>query len=62
MKKFNINLSLLIGIMFIAAMTRLLPHPPNFSPILAIGIFGAAHLQKNGTHYLSLFLLFGLVI
>ena len=47
MKKFNINLSLLIGIMFIAALTRLLPHPPNFSPILAIGIFGAAHFTKK---------------
>jgi len=47
MKKLNINLSLLIGIMFIAALTRLLPHPPNFSPILAIGIFGAAHFTKK---------------
>lgn len=47
MKKLNLNISLLIGIMFIAALMRLLPHPPNFSPILAIGIFGAAHFTKK---------------
>ena len=47
MKKLNINISLLIGIMFVAALMRLLPHPPNFSPILAIGIFGAAHFTKK---------------
>lgn len=47
MKKLNLNISLLIGIMFIAALIRLLPHPPNFSPILAIGIFGAAHFTKK---------------
>ena len=28
-------------------MTRLLPHPPNFSPIAAIAIFGALYLPKR---------------
>ena len=47
MKKLNLNLSLISIIIFIAAATRIFPHPPNFSPIAAIGIFGAAHFTKK---------------
>jgi hypothetical protein len=31
----------LVGLMVLAAMTRLLPHPPNFAPITAMAVFGA---------------------
>lgn len=31
----------------IAAATRLLPHPPNFTPLLAISLFGGAYLQNR---------------
>lgn len=31
----------------IAAFTRLLPHPPNFSPIAAMALFGGAYLSKK---------------
>jgi hypothetical protein len=31
----------LAGLVILAALTRLLPHPPNFAPITAIAIFGA---------------------
>lgn len=32
----------LAGLIVIAALTRLLPHPPNFSPVEAIALFGGA--------------------
>ncbi|NSL86170.1 hypothetical protein ECE50_004980 [Chitinophaga sp. Mgbs1] len=35
-----------IGIIF-AALSRLLPHPPNFAPMMAIGIFGGALFVKR---------------
>lgn len=36
----------LIGIITLAALTRMLPHPPNFTPIAAIALFGAATLKS----------------
>ncbi|HET7358851.1 MAG TPA: DUF6580 family putative transport protein [Rhodanobacteraceae bacterium] len=33
----------LIGLCVVAALTRLLPHPPNFSPVEAIALFGGAY-------------------
>lgn len=41
--KFRIALILIM----VAALTRLLPHPPNFTPLGAIGLFGAAYLQRR---------------
>lgn len=32
----------LAGLIVVAALTRLLPHPPNFSPVAAIALFGGA--------------------
>jgi hypothetical protein len=32
----------LAALIFVAAMSRLLPHPPNFSPVEAIALFGGA--------------------
>ena len=37
----------LTAIIIITALTRILPHPPNFTPIAAIGLFGAAHFTKK---------------
>ncbi|MBK8555036.1 MAG: hypothetical protein IPL65_04345 [Lewinellaceae bacterium] len=34
-----------------AALSRLLPHPPNFTPIAAMGLFGAAYLQRSWMAY-----------
>lgn len=39
-----IALSLLV---LLAAMSRLLPHPPNFTPIAAIALFGAAYIAPR---------------
>ena len=50
--KIRIALVLII----IAALTRLLPHPHNFTPIGAIGLFGAAYL---GSRWLALAIPFG---
>ena len=30
------------GLILLAALSRLLPHPPNFAPICSLGIFGGA--------------------
>jgi hypothetical protein len=32
----------LVGMIFIAALSRLIPHPPNFAPIAALALFGGA--------------------
>ena len=34
-------------IIVLAAITRLIPHPPNFTPIIAIGLFGGAYIQSR---------------
>ncbi|HVU26580.1 MAG TPA: DUF6580 family putative transport protein [Verrucomicrobiae bacterium] len=35
----------LTGIIFVAALSRLIPHPPNFSPIAALALFGGAQFS-----------------
>ena len=37
----------LVGWMVAAAMTRLIPHPANFTPIAAIALFGGAHFRST---------------
>lgn len=39
-----ISLSVLV---LFAAMSRLLPHPPNFTPIAAVALFGAAYFKPR---------------
>lgn len=36
-----------IGFILIAAMSRLLPHPPNFTPIGAMALLGGAYLGRK---------------
>jgi len=38
----------LVGLIVLAALTRLLPHPPNFSPVEAIALFGGAYFAARG--------------
>ena len=47
MKKLNLQNGVLSIIILLAAFTRIMPHPPNFSPMAAIGLFGAAHFAKK---------------
>ncbi len=36
-----------VGIIFIAVLLRLLPHPPNVAPIAAMALFGGAYFNKK---------------
>jgi len=38
---------LLAALIFAAALTRLIPHPPNFSPVEAIALFGGAYFASR---------------
>ena len=38
---------LMAGLVFGAAALRLLPHPPNFTPVAAIALFGGAHFSRK---------------
>ncbi|MCS7037099.1 MAG: DUF6580 family putative transport protein [Saprospiraceae bacterium] len=54
--KYRIALALIM----LAILSRLLPHPPNFTPIAAVGLFGASVLGRPwlavAVPFLSLFL------
>lgn len=39
---------MLVAMILIAALSRLLPHPPNFSPVEAMGLFGGAYFAHRG--------------
>ena len=41
------NKLIIPAIIIFAAFTRLIPHPPNFTPIIAIGLFGGAYLKDR---------------
>ncbi|HSR65087.1 MAG TPA: DUF6580 family putative transport protein [Xanthomonadaceae bacterium] len=37
----------LAGLIVLAALSRLLPHPPNFSPVEAVALFGGAYFASK---------------
>ncbi len=37
----------LLGMILLAATSRLIPHPPNFAPIAALALFGGAHFSDK---------------
>jgi hypothetical protein len=41
------KLRLALALVVLAALTRLLPHPHNFTPIGAMGLFGAAYFSRR---------------
>lgn len=45
----TIRTIVLCGLIVLAAMTRLLPHPPNFAPITAMAVFGAIRYGSRRT-------------
>lgn len=51
-KKINLRLSVLAALILLAAFSRVIPHMPNFSPLGAIGLFGAAHFSKKWQAFL----------
>jgi hypothetical protein len=46
------RIAILVGVVFLAALARLIPHPPNFTPIGAIALFAAANLNKKWAAFL----------
>lgn len=50
--KINLQFRFLIVIILLAAFSRIVPHMPNFSPLGAIGLFGAAHFDKKWKAFL----------
>ena len=40
------NISIIL-VVLIAVISRFVPHPPNFTPIIAIGLFSGFYLKKN---------------
>ena len=45
----NGKVLLIVSIIFLVSLTRIYPHPPNFTPILALAIFGGAFLPNKRT-------------
>jgi len=43
----------LAGFIVAAALTRLLPHPPNFTPVGAVALFGAAHFRSRWAAFVA---------
>ncbi len=46
-RKIDLRLGLLVLLVFSVALSRLLPHPPNFTPVGAMGLFGAAYFSRK---------------
>lgn len=45
--KVNIQFGVITLMILLAAITRLLPHPPNFTAVGAMGLFGAAFFNRK---------------
>ena len=41
------NKLIISTIIVLAAVSRLIPHPPNFTPIIAMGLFGSAYIKNR---------------
>lgn len=52
MNKLNARFGVIAVMVLAAALSRVLPHPNNFSPLVAMGLFGGAMLQKKWQAYL----------
>lgn len=54
--KIQLRFGIISLMILAAALSRLLPHPYNFTPIGAIGLFGAAHFSRKYLAFLVPFL------
>lgn len=54
--KIQLRFGIISIIVLAAAMSRLLPHPYNFTPIGAMGLFGAAYLSRKALAFAVPFL------
>jgi len=44
--------AVLVGMILVSALSRVIPHPPNFTPVGAVALFGAAHLRSKWAAFL----------
>ena len=51
-KKIRLRFSVISVLVVLAALSRLLPHPPNVAPIAGMALFGAAYYSKKYWAYL----------
>lgn len=58
MNKTRQTLVLIYGLMALVILSRLLPHPPNFTPVAALGLFAGAYLSRKIAWLLPLLALF----
>jgi hypothetical protein len=55
----KIRFTVLAGMILVAAASRLIPHPPNFTPVAALALFaGASFASKRAAFFVSLVGLF----
>jgi hypothetical protein len=47
-KKINLSIWIMSCMVLLAALSRFLPHPPNFTPIGGMALFGAAYFSRKG--------------
>jgi hypothetical protein len=50
--QFNLRFSVVTLVILLAAASRLLPHPPTFSPLGGMALFGAAYYGRRAMAYL----------
>ncbi|MBI4343638.1 MAG: hypothetical protein HY601_02355, partial [Candidatus Omnitrophica bacterium] len=48
---------LVIGLLLLGVVARLVPHPPNATPVMAIALFGGTYLSKRWALLLPLAIL-----
>lgn len=46
-KSLHVNLLIVSALLALAILSRLIPHPANFAPMMAIGIFWGSFILKN---------------
>ncbi|MCB0663475.1 MAG: hypothetical protein KDC24_12095 [Saprospiraceae bacterium] len=47
-KKIDLGIWIMSSMVLLAAVSRFLPHPPNFTPIGGMALFGAAYFSRKG--------------
>ena len=46
-RKLNLRFGIIVALIFLAALSRFLPHPPNFTPVGGMALFGAAYFARK---------------
>jgi hypothetical protein len=50
--KINVKFGVVATVILLAALSRVIPHPHNFTPVGAIALFGAAHFRQRWVAFL----------